>query len=500
MVSDHLNQFRFDNTYSRLPERFYARLNPTPVKKPRLIKVNRLLAIKIGLNPDFLETPAGINILAGNKIPDGADPIAMAYAGHQFGGWSPQLGDGRAILLGEVVSSDGQRHDLHLKGAGQTPFSRNGDGRAWIGPILREYIVSEAMATLGIPTTRALAAVTTGETVMREGPFPGAVLMRVARSHIRVGTFQYFAARKDTEALRLLSDHIIEKNYPEAQNSSNSYLALLESVIKQQSELIAKWMAIGFIHGVMNTDNMSVAGDTIDYGPCAFMDNFNPETVFSSIDQMGRYAYNNQPQIAHWNLSCFASAILPLINTNEKAAVEAATDKINSFPEQYFAAWASIFGSKIGLVDQQKGDADLAQDLLDCMARNKADFTLTFRRLCDISKDKDQENRLPDELFTTLFEDKSAAEVWLVRWRRRLFKEGQTNLERQTAMRAINPAYIPRNHRIEEIIVAAFDGNFDPFEKFIEILSQPFDEQIENVGFQSPPLPEEIVRATFCGT
>ena len=500
MASDHLNQFRFDNTYSRLPERFYARLDPTPVKKPTLIKVNRLLASEIGLDPNFLETPDGINILAGNQVPVGAEPIAMAYAGHQFGGWVPQLGDGRAILLGEVVSSNGFRYDLHLKGSGQTPFSRNGDGRAWVGPVLREYIISEAMAALGIPTTRTLAAVTTGEMVMREGPFPGALLARVASSHIRVGTFQYFAAKQDIDALRLLSNYIIERHYPEAQNSSNAYLALLECVIKRQSKLIAQWMAVGFIHGVMNTDNMSIAGDTIDYGPCAFMDNYNPGTVFSSIDQMGRYAYSNQPLIAHWNLSCFASAILPLINTNENAAVSAVTEMLNHFPEQYDAAWASNFCSKIGLLDQQEGDAELAKELLDCMAKNKADFTLTFRQLCEMSRETDKKNRLLDMRFTGLFEDQSAVEGWLKKWRQRLCKEKRSNLERQKAMRAVNPAYIPRNHRVEEVIVAALERNFDPFEKFLEILLQPYEEQIENIKFQAPPLPEEIVLATFCGT
>ncbi len=500
MVSSHQNQFQFDNTYSTLPERFYARLNPTPVQKPSLIKINRLLANHMGLDSNFLETSTGINILAGNQVPVGAKPIAMAYAGHQFGGWVPQLGDGRAILLGEVITPDGCRYDLHLKGSGQTPFSRNGDGRAWVGPVLREYIVSEAMAALGIPTTRALAAINTGETVMRESQFPGAVLARVASSHIRVGTFQYFSARKDLDALRILSNHIIKRHYPEAEKSSNPYITLLESVIEKQYKLIAKWMSVGFIHGVMNTDNMSIAGDTIDYGPCAFMDNYHPGKVFSSIDQMGRYAYGNQPLIAQWNLSCFASAILPLIDKNEDAAIETATDRLNCFPEQYESAWNSNFRAKIGLLEKKEGDSNLAKDLLSCMSENNADFTLTFRQLSKLSKDKDQSSEILDKKFTSLFENQSAVEAWLLKWRERLNLDNCSDTERQKAMLSVNPAYIPRNHRIEEIILAALEGNFSPFEKLNDILSRPFEEQVENIKFQKPPLPEEIVRETFCGT
>jgi uncharacterized protein YdiU (UPF0061 family) len=500
MVSSNSNQFHFDNTYSMLPERFFARIGPTPVQKPGLIKINRLLANNIGLDPNFLETPTGIKILSGNQTPVGAEPIAMAYAGHQFGGWVPQLGDGRAVLLGEIIGTDGCRYDLHLKGAGQTPFSRNGDGRAWVGPILREYIISEAMAALGIPTTRALAAVTTGETVMREGPFPGALLARVASSHIRVGTFQYFSARKDIEALRLLSDHIIKRHYPEAESSSNSYLSLLENVIEKQSKLIAKWMSVGFIHGVMNTDNMSIAGDTIDYGPCAFMDDYHPDKVFSSIDQMGRYAYGNQPVIAQWNLSCFASAILPLIDKNEEAAIEAATERLNYFPEKYEKAWSSIFCTKVGLLDKTESDTDLAKDLLDCMSENNADFTSTFRQLSRVPKDKDPSKKLLDKQFTSLFKNQLAAEGWLMKWRQRLCQNTSSDRERQKSMHAINPAYIPRNHRIEEIILASLEGNFSPFEKLNDILSNPFEEQIESIEFQKPPLPEEMVHETFCGT
>ena len=500
MVAYHSNQFQFDNTYAKLPERFYARLNPTPVRKPGLIKINRLLANNIGLDPNFLETTDGINILAGNQVPNGADPIAMAYAGHQFGGWVPQLGDGRAILLGEIIGTDGFRYDLHLKGSGQTPFSRNGDGRAWIGPVLREYILSEAMESLGIPTTRTLAAITTGETIFREKTYPGALLVRIARSHIRVGTLQYFAAKKDTDALELLSNYIIQRHFPEIQNSTNPYIALLESVMSLQAQLIAKWMAVGFIHGVMNTDNMSLAGETIDYGPCAFMDNYHPGKVFSSIDQMGRYAYGNQPIIAHWNLSCFASAILSLISNNEKIAIEAATQTLNQFPKLYENAWSSAFCSKIGLFNQQKDDSDLVKELLDCMSENKADFTLTFRNLCHLFEEADKESDVHDNCFTSLFEDQAASKEWLMKWRQRLTLENKIDSKRQKGMRAVNPAYIPRNHRVEEVILAALKGDFSPFEKLNNVLSKPFSDQTENIEFQRPPRPEEIITKTFCGT
>lgn len=500
MDSPPPQQFPFDNSYASLPDRFYARLKPTPVRAPGLIKVNRQLAERLGLDPDFLEGPEGVEILAGNRIPDGAAPLAMAYAGHQFGGWVPQLGDGRAILLGEVMGPEGQRHDLHLKGAGQTPFSRNGDGRAWIGPVLREYIVSEAMAALGIPTTRALAAVATGETVLREAPLPGAVLTRVASSHVRVGTFQFFAARKDGEALRLLADHVMDRHYPEARTAATPYLSLLDGVIEKQAELIARWMAVGFIHGVMNTDNMAISGETIDYGPCAFMDTYHPETVFSSIDHMGRYAYGNQPMIAQWNLSCFASALLPLIDASEGAALEAATESINRFPQLYSAAWARNFGLKIGLSEQHDGDIGLIQTLLASMAENKVDFTLAFRRLCDVAPPAASDDEATDEPFIALFRDRIAATDWLEQWRLRLSRENRRDEDRQTAMRNANPAYIPRNHRIEAVIAAALEGDFRPFETLLAILLRPFDEQPANIHYQAPPQPAEVVRETFCGT
>ena len=489
-------QFSFDNSYAKLPERFYARLAPTPVARPGLIKINARLARQLGLDADFLASPGGLDILAGNKLADGSDPLAMAYGGFQFGHWVPQLGDGRAILLGEVVGADGRRVDIHLKGCGRTPFSRGGDGRAWIGPVLREYVLSEAMAALSIPTTRALAAVTTGETVMREQAFPGAVLARIASSHIRVGTFQFFAARQDGEALRLLADHVIDRHYPEARHAANPYLALLERVIARQAGLIADWMAAGFIHGVMNTDNMAVAGETIDYGPCAFMDAYHPETVFSSIDAMGRYAYHNQPQIAHWNLSGLASAMLPLIDADQEAAVAAASDALDAFPGGYQAAWTSRFLAKIGLAVERPGDADLVQDLLAGMAAGQADFTLAFRRLGDLAGAQGP----ADAAFTALFADAPAIAPWLAKWRQRLAGEGRGDSARRAAMAAVNPAYIPRNHRVEQVIEAAVDGDLGPFERLLEVLSAPYGDQPAHAAYQQPPRPAEIVHQTFCGT
>ena len=377
--------FHFDNSYAQLPERFYASLPPSPVPRPRLIRLNEELARHLGLDPGQLGNESGIEILAGNRVPDGATPLAMAYAGYQFGGWVPQLGDGRAILLGEVIDVDGVRRDIQLKGAGRTPFSRMGDGRAVLGPVLREYIVSEAMAALGIPTTRSLAAVFTGEEIMRETLLPGAVLTRIAGSHVRVGTFQYFSARRDVEALRLLADYVITRHYPELKGAVEPYLALLGAVIDRQASLVADWQLVGFIHGVMNTDNMSIAGETIDYGPCAFMDDFHPETVFSSIDHMGRYAYRNQPSIAHWNLAGFAQTLLPFVSDDQEDAVAKATKVVNTFPERFQAFYAPGLRRKIGLADIREGDDELAQSLLSSMADSRADFTLTFRGLCSLN-------------------------------------------------------------------------------------------------------------------
>ena len=438
--------FPFQNTYSALPANFFARVAPTPVAAPRLIKLNRALAVHLGLDPDVLESPEGAEILAGKRLPDGADPIAMAYAGHQFGHFVPQLGDGRAILLGEVIDRDGVRRDIQLKGSGPTPFSRRGDGRAALGPVLREYIVSEAMFALGIPTTRSLAAVTSGERVQRETMLPGAVLTRVAASHIRVGTFQFFAARGDTDGVRQLADHVIARHYPDVAKAERPYHALLEGVVARQADLVARWLLVGFIHGVMNTDNCSISGETIDYGPCAFMDEYNPAQVFSSIDEMGRYAYANQPRIALWNLTRLAECLLPLFSDDKDKAIEQAQFILGEFAEKFTAAYQAGLRKKIGLFTARDGDEALVQDLLDAMAKNQADFTLTFRRLSDAAADAD------DDSVRAQFTDPAAFDEWAVRWRQRLADEPQSAAERQAAMRAVNPAFIPRNHRVEAVI------------------------------------------------
>src|SRR5690348_13488024 len=371
--------FPFQNSYAALPANFFARVAPTPVTGPRLVRLNKKLAWHLRLDPDQLSTPEGAEILSGKSLPEGAEPIAMAYAGHQFGHFVPQLGDGRAILLGEVIDRDGVRRDIQLKGSGPTPFSRRGDGRAALGPVLREYIVSEAMFALGIPTTRSLAAVTSGERVQRETMLPGAVLTRVAASHIRVGTFQFFAARGDTDGVRRLADHVIGRHYPHLASAERPYQALLDAVIARQADLVARWLLVGFIHGVMNTDNTSISGETIDYGPCAFMDEYNPSTVFSSIDEMGRYAYGNQPRIALWNLTRLAECLLPLFSDDKDKAIEQAQFTLGEFAEKFTSAYQTGLRAKIGLFTQREGDEALVQDLLDAMAKNQADFTLTFR-------------------------------------------------------------------------------------------------------------------------
>ena len=490
--------FPFDNSYARLPERLFARLPPTPVAAPRLIRLNEALARHLRLDPDKLASPEGVAVLAGNRVPQLGEPLAMAYAGHQFGAFVPQLGDGRAILLGEVVDADGVRRDIQLKGSGPTPFSRNGDGRAALGPVLREYIVSEAMAALGIPTTRSLAAVTTGETVRREMPLPGAVLTRVASSHIRVGTFQYFAVRADVDALRHLADHVIARHYPEATGAVNPYQALLEHVIGRQADLIARWLHVGFIHGVMNTDNMSIAGETIDYGPCAFMDSYDPATVFSSIDSVGRYAYGNQPRIARWNLARFAEAILPLLDEDKDTAIQNANEALDAFGARFEAAYAEGLRRKLGLLQAQAGDLSLAQGLLDRMAKNGADFTLTFRGLCKAAASPDG-----DAGVRNLFTDPTAYDAWAEAWRRRLADDGTVTVqERMSVMRAANPAVIPRNHLVEEAISAAVNNSdFAPFEELIAVLARPYEDVPATLArYAVPPRPDQVVRQTFCGT
>ena len=488
--------FPFQNTYAALPDGFFARVAPTPVAAPRLIKLNRPLAVRLGLNPDLLESPEGAEILAGKRLPDGAEPIAMAYAGHQFGHFVPQLGDGRAILLGEVIDIDGIRRDIQLKGSGPTPFSRRGDGRAALGPVLREYIVSEAMAAIGIPTTRSLAVTVTGESVMRETALPGAVLTRVASSHIRVGTFQYFAARGDTEGVKRLADHAIARHYPQAAQAERPYHALLEGVITRQAELVARWLQVGFIHGVMNTDNTSISGETIDYGPCAFMDHYDPAAVFSSIDEQGRYAYANQPRIALWNLTRLAECLLPLFSDDKDKAIEEAQSVLAEFPAKFTAAYQSGLRQKIGLFTARDGDEALVQDLLDAMAKNKADFTLTFRRLSAAAEDAAR-----DQDAHTHFADPIAYDEWVTRWRQRTGEEPQTPAERAAMMRAVNPAFIPRNHRIEAVIQAAVArDDYAPFEELIAVLAKPYEEQLAFADYANPPEPHQRVLQTFCGT
>jgi len=497
---DNLKQdvaFAFDNSYARLPERFYAKLAPTAVAKPRLVKLNVALARQLGLDPAWLASPVGVETLGGNRVPSGAEPLAMAYAGHQFGNWVPQLGDGRAILLGELKDVHGVRRDIQLKGAGPTPFSRNGDGRAALGPVLREYVVSEAMFALGIPTTRSLAAVTTGEPVLRQdGLLPGAVLTRVARSHVRVGTFEYFGNRGDSEGVRHLADYVIERLYPEIPPDENRYRALLEGVIIRTAELVARWQLIGFIHGVMNTDNMAISGETIDYGPCAFMDTFHPAQVFSSIDTGGRYAYGNQPRIAHWNLVRLAQALLPLLGKNEDQALAAARAAIDAFPPRFEAALFSGLLRKIGIQEAKDGDITLAGDLLERMAANKVDFTLLFRLLCSSVERSEADGEV-----RALFENPLAFDEWAVKWRERLAGVPQTSVERATLMRRNNPAFIPRNHRIEAVIVAAQrHEDFTPLEELLTVLKSPYDDQPSLAHYADPPKPDEVVTQTFCGT
>ena len=489
-------QFPFDNSYTRLPERFFARVLPTPVAAPRLIGVNTPLATDLGLDPNWLATEEGVAVLAGNLVPDTADPIATAYAGHQFGQFVPQLGDGRAILLGELVDRDGERRDVQLKGAGRTPFSRGGDGRAALGPVLREYLVSEAMAALGIPTTRTLGAVTTGERVRRETMLPGAVLTRVASSHIRVGTFQYFWSRRDVEGVRLLADHVIARHYPEAARAERPYRALLDAVIGAQADLIARWQMVGFIHGVMNTDNTSVAGETIDYGPCAFMDEYDPETVFSSIDRFGRYAYVRQPAIAGWNLTRLAECLLPLLSDDAEAAVTEANEALEAFAPAFERAYQRGLNRKLGLFTEREDDPELGQDLLRAMAEGRADWTLTFRRLSEAASAEEGNTAV-----RSLFTDPSAFDQWVARWRRRLEEEPRDPVSRSAAMLAANPAYVPRNHRVEAVIRAAVDeGDLSPFEELMTVLSKPYEDRPAFARFTEPPADRERVHQTFCGT
>ncbi|HSJ09651.1 MAG TPA: YdiU family protein, partial [Longimicrobiales bacterium] len=467
----------FDNSYARLPARFFTRTPPTPVREPSLIALNHELAAQLRIDLGALDDAAAAEIFAGNHLPDGAEPLALAYAGHQFGTFVPQLGDGRAILLGEVVDAAGARKDIQLKGSGPTPFSRGGDGRAPLGPVLREYIVSEAMHAMGIATTRSLAAVTTGEQVLRERPFPGGVLTRVAASHIRVGTFQYFASRGDVEGVQLLADYTIARHYPDAAGAERPYRALLDAVIRAQAELIAQWLLVGFIHGVMNTDNMSVAGETIDYGPCAFLDEYNPAMVFSSIDHGGRYAYGNQPAIAQWNLARLAECMLPLLDDDADAAVADAQRALTAFVAQFNDAYHSGLYRKLGLFTEREGDLALAEALLQTMSDAGADYTLTFRRLADAAMGPEH-----DDAVRELFIEPASFDAWAVKWRARLALEEVDALRRRDAMRRVNPAYIPRNHRVEAVIQAGMKGDFAPFDELLAVVTRPFEEQPERIA------------------
>jgi serine/tyrosine/threonine adenylyltransferase len=497
---------RFDNSYARLPAQFYARVAPVPVAAPQLIKINDDLARSLGIDPVWLASPHGIAVLSGNVVADGSEPLAMAYAGHQFGNYSPQLGDGRANLLGEVIGNDGRRFDIQLKGSGPTPFSRRGDGRAALGPVLREYILSEAFAALGIPTTRALAAVTSGEDVWRETPLPGAILTRVAASHIRVGTFQFFAARGDTASVRLLADHVIARHYPDAALEENPYRALLDAIIVRQTALVAQWMHVGFIHGVMNTDNMSIAGETIDFGPCAFMDRYDPATVYSAIDEMGRYAYGNQPRIAQWNLARLVEALLPLLGDSEEAAMKQAQGAIDGFTPHFLAAYTAGFRRKLGLFTAGNDDLALGQDLLTRMATGGADFTLTFRHLCDAAANTETsgpETSGPEarDAVRAQFADPTLFDDWAITWRERLAQEASDPALRVGYMRAANPMFIPRNHLVEEAIAAAVQRrDLAPFEQLLKVLAHPYDDQPDFARYAQPPAPDQVVRQTFCGT
>jgi uncharacterized protein YdiU (UPF0061 family) len=480
--------WNFDNSYARLPEVFYARLNPHPVAQAQLVLFNTALAKLLGLNPDVLNGDNGAELFSGQSLPQGAEPLAQAYAGHQFGHFT-LLGDGRALLLGEHVTAQGARFDIQYKGSGKTPFSRRGDGRAALGPMLREYIISEALYALGIPTTRSLAVVTTGEAVYRETALAGAILTRVAASHIRVGTFEYAAAKCSLDDLKALADYTIDRHYPEALASDNRYLYLLRSVVVKQASLVAQWGGVGFIHGVMNTDNMTLSGETIDYGPCAFIDRYDPHTVFSSIDHNGRYAFGRQAQIAQWNLSRFAEALLPLIHADSEKALTLANVAISEFSETYRDHWLTLMRSKLGLLSEEGDDVILAQDLLDCMYHQQMDFTNTFRALGADS--------LPqDGVFQSL-----NFRQWFARWQARLKRQDGSLEQSRQLMNRHNPAVIPRNHIVEEAIAAAVnDKNYTPVEELLGILSEPYTHVQKQSRYQQPAPLSAAPYQTFCGT
>ena len=476
----------FDNTYYRLSDIFKEDIKPIPVKKPELVLLNKTLAENLNLNFSNLDNQELSELFSGNSLPKGSNSIAQAYAGHQFGHFT-MLGDGRAVLIGEHLSKDSKRYDIQFKGSGKTAFSRNGDGRAALGPMLREYIISEAMNGLGIPTTRSLAVVKTGEDVIRETSLPGAILTRIASSHIRVGTFQYIAARQKKDEIEVLLNYVIDRHYPDIKNSKNKATELLSIVLEKQINLVVNWMRVGFIHGVMNTDNMSISGETIDYGPCAFMDTYDPKTVFSSIDQMGRYAYFNQPVITKWNLSRFAECLIPLIDKNQEKAIELATEIINSFEKKYEEKWLNMMRDKLGLFGMDEKDKFLILDLLTWMHQKKIDYTNIFCHLMNenIKEDKDYE----DEDFKN----------WKKRWNERLKTNNNTPEKSLKLMRSANPIVIPRNHKVEEVLEAAEKNNFKPITRLVEILKDPYSQQKNIINYQIPSNSEKKYQ-TFCGT
>ena len=479
----------FDNTYAQLPGRFYAVQMPTPVRAPSLIRVNHALARQLGIDPHWLESPEGIGVLAGNVVPEAAAPIAQAYAGHQFGNFVPKLGDGRAVLLGEVVATDGKRLDVQLKGSGHTPWSRRGDGRSALGPVLREYLVSEAMHALGAPTTRALAAVASGEDVFRGEMQAGGIFTRVAASHLRVGTFQYFATRQDHEGLRMLADFAIQRHYPQIEGSTSPYTGLLEEVIAAQANLICQWMGLGFIHGVMNTDNCAISGETIDFGPCAFMEQFHPDCVYSSIDRYGRYSWGNQAQIILWNLRRFAETLLPLIDDNMDRAVDRAERSLESFAPLFHRDFVDIFSRKLGLAcDRRKADLFI-QTTLEKLSNHELDFTLFFRHLTRVAAGADPAD------FVALWKKASDVQQWMQEWR--TVAQPEVNL---TSMRKSNPVLIPRNHQVERAIQAGYEGDFSVFNRLVDALAQPYVDQSDFADLEAPARPEERVMETFCGT
>lgn len=480
--------WNFDNSYARLPKSFFTSYNPIPVSSPKLVILNQTLADSLGLDVESLQSEEGVAVFAGNKIPTGASPLAQAYAGHQFGHFT-MLGDGRAILLGEQISPKGERYDIQLKGSGRTPYSRGGDGRATLGPMLREYIISEAMHALGIPTTRSLAVVTTGDAVIRETVLPGAILTRVASSHIRVGTFQFVARWGTLEELQILADYTISRHYPNIPADQNRYLNLLQEVVKKQAELIAKWQLIGFIHGVMNTDNMTISGETIDYGPCAFMDTYNPKTVFSSIDIHGRYAYENQSRIGVWNLARLGETLLPLIHEDEKLAIQLAQDEISHFGELYRAHWISGMRAKLGIFNEEEEDLKLIEELLDIMEKYRADYTNTFRSLT-IHKLENIE----------MFNSKEFKE-WYKLWEARLARQNESSDASQKLMQNSNPAVIPRNHRVEEALNAAVEkGDLSWVVRLLNVLSKSYEHSLVEEDYCTPPAPSTQPYRTFCGT